>query len=75
LLVIDEPTLQAMAEMTGGDYFRAENADQLLEVFLNLPAQITLQKENLEISALFSAVGAIFMVAAVGLSLLWNRFP
>jgi Ca-activated chloride channel family protein len=75
LLVIDEPTLQAMAEITGGDYFRAENADQLLQVFLNLPAQITLQKENLEISALFSAVGAVFMVVAIGLSLLWNRFP
>ncbi|MBE7474101.1 MAG: hypothetical protein DPW09_09840 [Anaerolineae bacterium] len=74
-LVIDEPTLQAMAELTGGAYFRAENADQLLQVFLNLPAQISLQKEAVEISAVFSALGAIFVIVAVALSLLWHRFP
>ena len=74
-LVIDEETLKAMADMTGGAYFRAENADQLLQVFLNLPAQITLQKENLEISVAFSILGAIFVTVAVALSLLWNRFP
>jgi Ca-activated chloride channel family protein len=74
-LVIDEPTLQAMAEITGGAYFRAENADQLLQVFLNLPTQITLQKESLEVSVLFSTLGAIFATVSVGLSLMWNRFP
>lgn len=74
-LVIDEPTLQAMADMTGGAYFRAENADQLLDVFLNLPAHIVLQKENVEISALFSTLGAIFAAVAIALSLSWNRFP
>ena len=74
-LVIDEPTLQAVAEMTGGEYFRAESAAQLQEVFRDLPAQIVLQKENLEISVFFAALGAIFMVTAVLLSLKWNRFP
>lgn len=74
-LVIDEPTLQAVADLTGGAYFRAENADQLLDVFLNLPTQITLQKQTLEISVLFSTLAAIFVTLAVGLSLTWNRFP
>ncbi|MCB0156410.1 MAG: VWA domain-containing protein [Anaerolineae bacterium] len=74
-LVIDEPTLQGVADMTGGAYYRAENADQLLEVFRNLPTQITLQKQNLEISVFFAGAGALFVATAVGLSLLWNRFP
>lgn len=74
-LVIDEPTLQAMADLTGGAYFRAENADQLVQVFRKLPAQITLQKETVEISVVFSAGGAIFITVAVALSLLWHRFP
>lgn len=74
-LVIDEPTLQGVADLTGGAYFRAENADQLLEVFRNLPTQITLQKQNLEISVFFAAAGALFVIVAVTLSLLWNRFP
>ncbi len=74
-LLIDEPTLQAVADSTGGEYFRAENADQLNEVFHDLPTQIILQKETLEISVAFLALGAIFAIAAVGLSLMWNRFP
>jgi len=74
-LVIDEPTLKAVAKLTGGDYFRAESADQLYDVFLDLPAQIVLQNESLEISVLFTALGAIFALLAVGLSLWWNRFP
>ena len=61
--------------MTGGDYYRAENADQLLDVFLNLPTQIVLQKETMEISVLFSALGGLFAAVAVGLSLIWFRFP
>ena len=64
-----------MADITGGTYYRAENADQLLEVFQNLPTEISLQTEALEISVIFVILGAIFMAAAIGLSLLWNRFP
>jgi len=70
-LLLDEPTLRAVAELTGGSYFRAESADQLLEVFLELPTQIVLQKETLEISVLFSTLGAIFVTVAVALSLMW----
>ena len=61
--------------MTGGEYFRAEDADQLLDIFLNLPAEIELQEENLEISVLFAALGAILTLMAVASSLLWNRYP
>jgi Ca-activated chloride channel family protein len=74
-LLLDEPTLQGVADITGGSYFRAENADKLNEVFLDLPTQIVLQKENLEISVLFSAIGALLVLLAIALSLLWNRFP
>ena len=74
-IVIDEPTLQGIAETTGGEYYRAENAEQLVEVFNNLPTQIVLQKEDLELSVLFTALGAVFALGAVTLSLLWNRYP
>jgi Ca-activated chloride channel family protein len=74
-LLLDEPTLRGIAETTGGSYFRAESADQLFDVFLNLPNQIVLQEENLEISVLFSTLGGILILLAITLSLLWNRFP
>ena len=72
-LVIDEPTLQSVADITGGAYYRAESAEQLFEVFQELPTQIILQKESIEISVLFLALGALFVLAAVALSLKWNQ--
>ena len=72
-VVLDEETLRGVAEMTGGAYFQAENADQLLDIFLNLPTHVVLQKELREISVLFSLLGALLAASAVMLSLLWNR--
>jgi Ca-activated chloride channel homolog len=71
-LVIDEPTLQAVADQTGGQYHRAEDANQLQQVFKNLPKQIELQKKNHEISTLFAEIGVLLLASAVALSLLWN---
>jgi len=74
-LLIDEDTLQAMADLTGGAYYRAENAEQLFDVFVNLPTEIVMQKQHTEISFAFSFLGVLLAGAAVVLSMLWNRFP
>jgi Ca-activated chloride channel family protein len=74
-LVIDEETLQGVADLTGGEYYRAESADQLLEVFEELPTQIVLQKEAIEISVYFVAAAVILAGTAVFLSLKWRRYP
>jgi Ca-activated chloride channel homolog len=74
-LLLDEPTLRAVAEITGGTYYRAENASQLLEVFLDLPRQVGLQTQHTEISVAFAALGAVFVLLAVMLSVKWNRYP
>ena len=74
-LVADEPTLMQVAEITGGSYAKAENADQLREVFDDLPRRIELQTEEREISTAFVLFGVLGALAAMTLSLLWNRFP
>lgn len=74
LLVIDEPTLQSIADLTGGTYFRAQDAEQLIEVFRNLPSEIEVQQERVEITVWFTALAAALLVAAVALSLRFNRF-
>jgi Ca-activated chloride channel family protein len=74
-LVIDEPTLRAVADSTGGQFYRAEDASQLRGVFSNLPNQIDLQTEHREISVLFAIAGGVLAAAAIALSLLWNRYP
>lgn len=73
-IVIDEETLRTMADMTGGAYFRAQDAAQLTDVFARLPAQIELQDVESEVSAGFLIGGALFALAAIVLSLRWNRF-
>jgi len=74
-LLLDEPTLQGMAELTGGTYYRAEDAEQLYDVFVNLPNEIVLQKEMREISIIFAMLGAFFVICAIAFSLAWRRFP
>jgi Ca-activated chloride channel family protein len=74
-LVIDEPTLQTIADRTGGAYYRAEDADQLSEVFAELPTQVELQEEEVEVTVGFAIAGTLLAALAIGLSLAWNRYP
>lgn len=74
-LILDEKTLRGMADLTGGAYYRARDIKQLYTVFANLPKEIALQKERIEISVLFTILGAAFTVAATALAVLWHRFP
>ena len=73
LLEIDEPTLQAVADTTGGTYARAEDADQLSSAFRDLPRQIAVAHEERELSVWFAFGGASLALAAVALSLHWQR--
>lgn len=73
-LLLDEKTLQSIADITGATYHRAVDAKQLDTVFHDLPAQITLQREHVEVGFAFAALGALLATTAVGLSLLWNRY-
>jgi Ca-activated chloride channel family protein len=72
---IDEPTLSGVAEMTGGEYYRAENADQLVSVFDDLPQRVVRQDEQREITVYFVVLGALLVTVAFGLSMWWNRYP
>lgn len=72
---IDEETLKQVAEMTGGTYYTAESANQLLDVFQNLPTYLITKHETTELSVVFTALGALLAAVAVGLSLLWHPLP
>lgn len=72
---IDELTLQQIAEMTGGEYYSAESADELHKVFQNLPTYLITKTERMEISIAFTALGAALAALAILLSLLWHPLP
>jgi Ca-activated chloride channel family protein len=73
--VIDVETLTGVAELTGGQFYLAEDANQLQKVFADLPRQVVRQRRDIELSAGFAAGGAALAGLAMVLSLLWNRSP
>jgi len=72
---IDEDALQQVADTTGGRYFRAEDSDQLAGVLNDLPREIGLHKQKMEITVWFVLAGALLVLTGLGLSLWWNRGP
>ena len=72
---IDEDTLIQVADMTGGDYYAAESASELQDVFQNLPTYLITKHETIEISVAFTAIGALLATIAVTLSLRWHPLP
>jgi Ca-activated chloride channel family protein len=72
---IDEETLTAVAEVTGGTYYPAESADELVTVFENLPTHLIVRHEVMEISVLFVAIGALVIALAVLLGQAWRPLP
>jgi Ca-activated chloride channel family protein len=74
-LVADTPTLMAVAEQTGGTYHPAEDADQLRQVFEDLPKDVATQRQPTEITWMLAALGALLAAAAVAASIRWSPYP
>ena len=67
---IDEVTLKQIAELTGGAYYAATSANELQDVFSNLPTYLITTRETIEISVFFAAFGALIMIIAMIVSFL-----
>ena len=71
---LDEKTLKLIAEITEAEYFQAESASELSEVYENLSSQLVFEKQRTEVSSLFALLGALLAMMAAGFSLFWfNR--
>ncbi len=74
-LVADAPTLMEVAKQTGGTFHAAEDADQLREVFAELPREVATQKQDTEITWMLAALGALLAAAAIAASMRWSPYP
>jgi Ca-activated chloride channel homolog len=72
---IDEATLKQIADLTGGRYYAASSANELLKVFQSLPTNLITKHEVTEISVVFAAGGALLVALALALALRWNPLP
>ena len=74
-LMLDERTLGLVAQISDAQYYTAESADELLEVFSTIPLETEKKKVRMELSALLTAASALLALAAAGLGLRWSPLP
>lgn len=70
---LDETALRAVAALTDGEYFQADSAADLGQVYRKLSTRLALERRETEIGALLAAVAALLLVAACALSIMWFR--
>jgi Ca-activated chloride channel family protein len=71
---LDEAPLKEIANVTKGEYFYADNSAELTKIYKTLNSKLVLEKKETEITALFSALAALFALASGLLSMMWfNR--
>ena len=72
----DPETLKAIAEMTGGAFTEARDAESLESAYANLGSSLGREPGQEEITFLFVALAVLLLVAAGVLSALWSpRIP
>lgn len=68
----DEAALREIAAITRGSYFHASTAEELKSIYRDLTGRIVLEPKFLELTALFTALGAVLSLSSVGLSFAWS---
>ncbi|MCH8206177.1 MAG: VWA domain-containing protein [Chloroflexi bacterium] len=69
---LDDYALRQVATLTDAEYYLAESAEDLLDVFADVPSHLVTAKATTELSAVFTAVGALFALIAFALALRWQ---
>ena len=74
-LVVDEEALQTVARTTGGEYFKASDADQLQGVLNDLPKHVDVQERDVEVSVAFAGLAALLLLLGLWLAGRWTAHP
>lgn len=73
---VEIASLQAIANVTGGRFFRAESLGQLRSVYEDIGSSIGFTTETVEVTDRFVGYAAVLMLVSTTLSLLWfQRIP
>lgn len=73
---LDESLLRYISERTGGVYYNAQSGDDLRAIYDSIGAQLVVEPEETEITAIFAALGVMLLLIGGTLSLAWfNRLP
>ncbi len=73
---VDEVSLEAIADATGGAFFTAASEAELSEVFTDIGSSVGYETEQREVTPWFVALALVLFVTAAALSLAWfARLP
>lgn len=72
----DGPTLEAVAEQTGGKFYEAASGEELRDVYQDIGSSVGYRTERQEVAARFIGLGLVTALAAAAASLAWfSRLP
>jgi Ca-activated chloride channel family protein len=73
---LDEPTLRAIAETSGGEYYAAENPSEIAEIYDRIATRLVIKPEAQEVTSLFAGAGILVLVIGGLTALRWlGRLP
>jgi Ca-activated chloride channel family protein len=73
---LEEPTLRGIAEVSGGAYFSATDANKLREVYGKISRETQFEFREVEVTVASTAIGVMLLLVAGGLGLRWAaRLP
>lgn len=68
---VDENELRTIAQMTGGDFFRANDAGALDRIFSSIGSRLGTEEVQQDLWVVFAVLAALALVAALVLSIWW----
>jgi Ca-activated chloride channel family protein len=72
----DPETLQEIAEVSRGDAFEVDDADELDRIYERLGSEVGTRPEEREVTAAFAAAGLLLLAGAAGTAVRWRgRLP
>ncbi|MEJ2711012.1 MAG: VWA domain-containing protein [Anaerolineales bacterium] len=73
---LNEQTLQEIASLTNGAYYRAEDEETLREIYKNVDLKLTISGEKTEVTSVLAGLSMFFFLTGAAFSLLWlGRLP
>ncbi|GIV78286.1 MAG: hypothetical protein KatS3mg050_2680 [Litorilinea sp.] len=73
---LDEAMLQAIAEMTQGEYYNAQDEEELSAIYESLDLQLVTRPDRTELTFLFAGAAMLMILSGGALSMLWfGRVP
>ncbi len=73
---LDAETLQSIAQITQGEYYNAQDEEELRSIYQNLNLQFVTKPERTEVTSLFAGAAILLLLSGGLLSMLWfGRIP